>query len=92
MKNQNSISKPTVIIKPPSSVSAKKDKLPIEKKMDSSTNLQQQQLTDDNNSQQNHDFVFNLNEPSATADTLTTPLTDKVKQTIRSTCTQGLSI
>jgi A-kinase anchor protein 1 len=81
MKNQNSISKPTVIIKPPPSVSAvpssKKDKLPIEKKMDFSTNPQQQQIDDNNHHQQNHDFVFNINEPSTTADTPTTPLTDK---------------
>jgi hypothetical protein len=91
MKNQNSISKPTVIIKPPPAVStvpsSKKDKLPIEKRMDLSTNLQQLQI-DDNNPQQNHDFVFNINEPSTTADTPTTPLTDKVKHPLRSTCTQ----
>jgi hypothetical protein len=85
MKNQNSISKPTVIIKPPPSVSAvpsaKKDKLPIEKKMDLQTNPQQQ--SDDNNHQQNHDFVFDMNEPSTTADTPSTPLTDKVKKSIK---------
>jgi hypothetical protein len=77
MKNQNSISKPTVIIKPPPSVSAvpssKKEKLPIEKKMDLENN-QQQQLYDDNN------FSFNINDTSTTAETPLIPLTDKVKK------------
>ncbi len=81
MKNQNSISKPTVIIKPPPSVSAvpssKKEKLLIEKKMDFEPN--QQQLDNDHN-QQKQDFGLNINETSTTVDSPSTPLTDKVKK------------
>jgi A-kinase anchor protein 1 len=78
MKNQNSISKPTVIIKPPPSVSvvpsSKKEKLSIENKMDLENN--QQQFYDDLQ-QQNHDFPMNFNEKLTTADIPSTPLTDK---------------
>jgi hypothetical protein len=81
MKNQNSISKPTVIIKPPPSVSAipssKKEKLSIDKKMDSENN--QQQFYDDNN-QLTHDFLLNINDASTIAETPSTPLTEKVKR------------
>ena len=75
MKNQNSISKPTVIIKPPpSSISAipssKKEKLPIEIKMDLESN-QQQQFYDDNTQQNN----FSLNINDITTATAETPLT-----------------
>ena len=81
MKNQNSISKPTVIIKPPPSVSAvpssKKEKLPIDK-MDFENN-QQQQLFDDN-IQQSIDFSLNINDTPTANETLSTPLTDKVKK------------
>jgi hypothetical protein len=81
MKNQNSISKPTVIIKPPPSVSvvpsSKKEKLSIENKMDLENN--QQQFYDDLQ-QQNHDFPMNFNEKLTTADIPSTPLTDKVKE------------
>jgi hypothetical protein len=84
MKNQNSISKPTVIIKPPPSVSAipssKKDKIPI-KKMDYETNQEQQVYDDD--IQPNNDFSLNINETptTTTADSPSTLLTDKVKTT-----------
>ncbi len=81
MKNQNSISKPTVIIKPPPSVSvvpsSKKEKLSIENKMDLENN--QQQFYDDLQ-QQNHDFPMNFNEKLTTTDIPSTPLTDKVKE------------
>lgn len=78
MKNQNSISKPTVIIKPPPSVSAglssKKEKLPLDKKMDFETNQQQSPDSNNNNTnQQNNYFSENINET-----TTDTPLTDKV--------------
>jgi hypothetical protein len=83
MKNQNSISKPTVIIKPPPSVSAipssKKEKLSIDKKMDSENNQQQQFYDDD--IQLNNGFSLNINDtPNTTAETSLTPLTDKVKK------------
>ncbi|CAF0735562.1 unnamed protein product [Rotaria sordida] len=78
MKNQNSISKPTVIIKPPPSVSAipssKKEKLTIDKKMESEN--YQQQFYDDK-IQQNNDFSFNTSDTPTTAETPSTPLTDK---------------
>ncbi|CAF1989454.1 unnamed protein product [Rotaria magnacalcarata] len=79
MKNQNSISKPAVIIKPPPSGSAvpfsKKEKFPIDNKMESN-NHHQQQLFDEK-LQQNNDFPYNNNETPATSETLPTLLTDK---------------
>ncbi|CAF0977011.1 unnamed protein product [Adineta steineri] len=82
MKNQNSISKPTVIIKPPPSVSAipstKKDKLTIDKKMDSETTQQQQQSNDDDDTEQSTELSLNINDiPAVTAETPSTPFTDK---------------
>ncbi|CAF3433908.1 unnamed protein product [Rotaria sp. Silwood1] len=78
MKNQNSISKPTVITKPPPSVSAisssKKEKLTIDKKMESET---YQQPYYDDKIQQYNDFSFNTSDISTTAETPLTPLTDK---------------
>ncbi len=84
MKNQNSISKPTVIIKPPPSVSAipstKKEKLPIDKKMDLENN-QQQQFYDNDDILQNNGFSSNITDTPTTApETPVTPLTDKVKK------------
>jgi hypothetical protein len=83
MKNQNSISKPTVIIKPPPSVSAipssKKEKLPIDKKMDLENNQQQQFYDDD--ILQNNGFSSNITDtPTTATETPATPLTDKVKK------------
>ncbi|CAF1129760.1 unnamed protein product [Adineta ricciae] len=79
MKNQNSISKPAVIIKPPSSVSAvpsaKIDKLTLEKKMNSET--KQQRNPTDNVTPPNNGPAVNMNELAAAAETPSTPLTDK---------------
>lgn len=80
MKNQNSISKPTVISKPlPSgstTSSSKKEKLPTDKKME--PDKHQQQLSDEK-TPQNNDFSQYVNDTPITNETLSTPFTDKVR-------------
>ena len=70
MKNQNSISNPTVIIKPSPSVSAitssRKENLTLNKMMESENNQ--------------HNFSSNINNNSAFTETSSRPLTDKVKK------------
>lgn len=88
MKNQNSISKPTVITKPSPSVSTasslKKEKVSLSKKMEFDNH--QQQTYDF--SHPNKDLALNITDTPPTTETPSTPLTDKVSKNKLKTITQ----